>query len=83
MISTLEASGFVRGLREKWGQDLLNMPTLTLGAVGKLVSMLGKGLDPVENVVAVMTAIFVGRHSVLHSRPRTRGGRRLSGSIIG
>jgi hypothetical protein len=36
--------------------------------------MLRKWLDAIENLVAVATAIFVGRHTVLHVRLRAQGG---------
>jgi hypothetical protein len=36
--------------------------------------MLRKGLDAIENLMAVAAAIFVGRHSFLHVRLRAQGG---------
>jgi hypothetical protein len=36
--------------------------------------MLREWLDAIENLVAVATAIFIGRHSVLHIRLRAQGG---------
>jgi hypothetical protein len=41
---------------------LLHVLALTLWAVRTLGTMLRKWLDPIENPVAVATAIFVGRH---------------------
>jgi len=67
-------SRLVRRLRKEGRQDLLNVLALTLRAVRTLGTMLRKGLDPIENLVAVATAIFIGRHAVLHVRLRAQGG---------
>jgi hypothetical protein len=63
----------VRRLRKEGRQDLLHVLALTLWAVRTLGTMLRKWLDPIENPVAVATAIFVGRHPVLRVRLRAQG----------
>jgi hypothetical protein len=44
---------------------LLHVLALTLGAAWALLAMFGKWLDAIEHMMAVATAIFVGRHSAL------------------
>jgi hypothetical protein len=53
---------------------LLHVLALTFWAVRTLATMLRKWLDAIENPVAVATAIFVGRHPVLHVPTRVLGG---------
>ena len=53
---------------------MLHILALTLGAVRTLVTMLRKWLGAIKHLVAVATAIFIGRHTVLHlQRPAQDG----------
>ena len=45
---------------------MLYVLALTLGAVWTPIAMLRKWLDAIKHMMAVATAIFVGRHVALH-----------------
>jgi hypothetical protein len=60
------SSGLVRSLREERREDLLHLFALALRALRTSLPVLRKRLHPIKEVVAVATAIFVGRHVVLH-----------------
>ena len=55
----------MRCLRKERCQDLLYVLALTLGAVWTPLAVLRKWLDAIKRMMAVATAIFVGRHVVL------------------
>ena len=53
---------------------MLHVLALTLGALWTPLAMLGKWLDAIKHMMAVATAIFVGRHAALQVRHRPKGG---------
>jgi hypothetical protein len=61
------SSRLVRCLRKERCQDLLHALALALGAVWTPLAMLGKWLDAFKYMMALATAIFVGRHGALQS----------------
>jgi hypothetical protein len=60
------ALALVRSLRKKRSEDLFHLTALALGTLGAAVAMLRERLDLVEHMVALTTAVFVGRHMGLH-----------------
>jgi hypothetical protein len=60
-------SGLVSRLREERRQDLLHLLAPAMGALRTAPAMLRKWLGAIEDMVAVATAVLIGRHGALHS----------------
>jgi Hsp20/alpha crystallin family protein len=65
--------GFAGRLREEGGEDLLYLPTLTLGALRPAMAMVRQCLHPLEDVLAFPAAILVGGHTGSSEGPKAMG----------